>query len=431
MRKGWLKVTLSDVCLKIQDGAHHSPKNLYEKGGEGRFLYITSKNIRNNYVDLTKISYVDSNFHDSIYSRCTPELGDVLLTKDGVNTGNVTLNTIKEPFSLLSSVCLIKTDPEKLISPFLVYYIQSKSGFEQMTGRMTGAAIKRIILRTIKKSMIPLPSLFEQKRIVAILDEVFAGIDDAIANTEKNLTNARELFESYLNAVFLNGGNSWIERKLGDTEFLQIIDGDRGKNYPKKSDFLVEGHCLFLNTKNVRPDGFDFETTMFITEEKDAALRKGKLSRRDVILTTRGTIGNIAIYDSSVEYDHIRINSGMLILRPNEKVIISEFLFEMLRSSIVRVQIEQRTSGAAQPQLPIKTLVDFTVPVPKELNEQSRIVLALNEIHSEVQRLEAIYQQKLTALNELKQSILQKAFTGELTADTASQAEKAKADIAA
>ena len=80
---------------------------------------------------------------------------------------------------------------------------------------------------------------------------------------------------------------------MGDESLLQIIDGDRGENYPKASDFHDKGHCLFLNTKNVRPDGFDFESTMFITAEKDGQLRKGKLKKDDVVLTTRGTIGNI------------------------------------------------------------------------------------------------------------------------------------------
>ncbi|WP_347276247.1 restriction endonuclease subunit S [Coleofasciculus sp. FACHB-542] len=203
------------------------------------------------------------------------------------------------------------------------------------------------------------------------------------------------------------------------------MDGDRGTNYPQKSDFYNEDYCLFLNTKNVRPDGFNFDTKMFITEEKDKLLRKGKLKRRDVILTTRGTIGNIAIYDESVEFDHIRINSGMLIFRPNENIIKSEYLFEVLRSSIMKSQIERFTSGAAQPQLPIKTLVNFTFPVPKNVEEQSRIVSNLRELYTETQRLETIYRQKLAALNELQQSILQKAFTGELTADTAKTSKEA------
>ena len=196
---------------------------------------------------------------------------------------------------------------------------------------------------------------------------------------------------------------------------IQIVDGDRGVNYPKKVDFNDKGFCLFLNTKNVRPDGFNFDTTMFITEEKDKALRKGKLKRRDVILTTRGTIGNIAVYDNSIVYDEIRINSGMLIFRPNEKVILSEYLFEILRSGIMKSQTERFVSGAAQPQLPIKTLVNFTVPVPVELADQKRIVARLKNLSDETKHLEAIYQQKLDSLAELKQSILQKTFAGELT----------------
>lgn len=203
-----------------------------------------------------------------------------------------------------------------------------------------------------------------------------------------------------------------------------IIDGDRGTNYPKKYDFYDEGYCLFLNTKNVRPDGFNFDTKMFISEEKDKLLRKGKLKRRDVILTTRGTIGNIAIYDESVEFEHIRINSGMLIFRPNENIIKSEYLFEILRSSIMKSQIKKFTSGAAQPQLPINTLINFTLPVPKNIEEQSRIVSNLRELYTEIQRLENIYRQKIAALKELKQSILQKAFTGELTADKGEPAKR-------
>jgi len=261
---------------------------------------------------------------------------------------------------------------------------------------------------------IPLPPLPEQKRIVAILDEAFAGIDAAIANTEKNLAHARELFESYLNAVFTQKGDGWVEKRLGDADLIQIIDGDRGVNYPKKTDFSSEGFCLFLNTKNVRPDGFNFDTTMFITEEKDQALRKGKLKRRDVILTTRGTIGNIAIYDDSVGFNEIRINSGMLIFRPNEKIILSEYLFEILRSGIMKSQITRFVSGAAQPQLPIKTLINFSIPVPVKLEDQKQIVARLKDLSSGTKSLESIYQQKLDNLAELKQSILQKAFSGEL-----------------
>jgi type I restriction enzyme S subunit len=151
---GWSRSPLVKVCTKIQDGAHRSPKKLYSEPGPNRFPYLTSKNIRNGYLKLDTIQYCDADFHNEIYPRCNPERGDVLLTKDGANTGNVVINTLDEPYSLLSSVCLLKPDPHRLLSKFLTYYIQSKEGFEQITGQMTGAAIKIIILKTIKSSSV-------------------------------------------------------------------------------------------------------------------------------------------------------------------------------------------------------------------------------------------------------------------------------------
>ena len=159
------------------------------------------------------------------------------------------------------------------------------------TRLMSGAVgHKRIPKEYVEDHEIPVPPIEEQKRIVAILDKAFEGIEKAQANAKQNLANARELFESYLNAAFVQKREGWVEKKLGDADLLKIVDGDRGKNYPKKEDFYDEGFCLFLNTKNVRPDGFNFDSVMFITEEKEEALRKGKLKRRDVVLTTRGTI---------------------------------------------------------------------------------------------------------------------------------------------
>ncbi|MFN4255358.1 MAG: restriction endonuclease subunit S [Saprospiraceae bacterium] len=107
LKEGWRWVKLGEVCEKIQDGSHFSPKKQFPESGEGLYKYITAKNIRNGYMDLSNVTYVEKEFHDSIYTRCNPEFGDVLLTKDGVNTGEVTLNELAEPFSLLSSVCLL------------------------------------------------------------------------------------------------------------------------------------------------------------------------------------------------------------------------------------------------------------------------------------------------------------------------------------
>ena len=153
---------------------------------------------------------------------------------------------------------------------------------------------------------------------------------------------------------------------------------------------------------------------MFITAEKDEQLRKGKLQRNDVVLTTRGTIGNIGLYSDGVPYDHIRINSGMLIFRTNKHALLPSYLFELLRSDNIKDQIRKQTTGAAQPQLPIKTLINFTIPVPTKLDDQNAIVKKLRAFEPETQRLQSIYLQRRTALEALKKSLLHEAFVGNL-----------------
>jgi type I restriction enzyme S subunit len=301
----------------------------------------------------------------------------------------------------------------ELSKEFLFYFLHF---FDWVKAAENDVKLKGMTLNKAKLKEMPVhfPMPPEQQRIVGILDEAFEGIAKARANAEINLQNARALFESYLQSVVTQHSTKWVEKKLGDESLLEIIDGDRGVNYPKASDFHDEGHCLFLNTKNVRPDGFDFETTMFITAEKDGQLRKGKLKRDDVVLTTRGTVGNIGLYSEDVPFDNIRINSGMLIFRTNKRTLLPSFLFELLRSDIIKGQIKKQTTGAAQPQLPIKTLVNFTIPVPVNLDDQRALVKKLRAFEPESQRLESIYQQKLVALDALKRSLLHQAFSGRL-----------------
>ena len=161
----------------------------------------------------------------------------------------------------------------------------------------------------------------------------------------------------------------WKELPLGESP-LQIIDGDRGKAYPKHGDFSEEGYCLFLSATNVTRSGFDFSDCLFISEQTDDELRKGKLTRNDVVLTTRGTLGNVAFYGDTVPYDHVRINSGMVIMRATPSKLMPEFLYGFLRTPFFDSQVEQLRSGAAQPQLPIRDIKKIRLLLPpKPLQE--------------------------------------------------------------
>ncbi len=157
--------------------------------------------------------------------------------------------------------------------------------------------------------------------------------------------------------------SEWHTLTFADAPFY-IIDGDRGANYPKQHDFSSLGYCLFLNAGNVTDNGFSFSDCAFITQEKDSVLRKGKLVRHDLILTTRGTVGNVAYYSDAVEYQNIRINSGMVIFRPDITKIIPYYLYLFLRSRTFREQVAYLTSGSAQPQLPIRDMNRIEMPLP-------------------------------------------------------------------
>ena len=163
---------------------------------------------------------------------------------------------------------------------------------------------------------------------------------------------------------------------------IDVIDGDRGKNYPHQDELLEAGHCLFLSAKNVTQNGFLFGDNQFITQEKDALLNNGKLMRGDIVITTRGTVGNVAIYSYEVPYDNIRINSGMLIIRCGDK-IDNYYLYQVLRSKWFYNQILSIQSGSAQPQLPKSHFLKMTIPMP-DMNTQHKIAGVLSSIGGKI-----------------------------------------------
>jgi len=412
MKNGWPTKPLADACEMFTDGDWIESK---DQSSEGIRLIQTGNVGEGVFKDRAeKARYISEATFKRL--RCTEIFaGDCLISRlpDPVGRSCILPDTGEKMITAVDCT-IVRFNQKQLLPEFFNYFSRSLDYLKAVDSVTSGTTRNRISRSNLGLIPIPAPPPTEQQRIVGLLDEVFAGIATAQANAEKNLQNARALFASHLQAVFIQSGSGCVEKKLGDESLLEIVDGDRGVNYPKASDFKDKGHCLFLNTKNVRPDGFDFETTMFITAEKDKQLRKGKLKRDDVVMTTRGTIGNIGLYSDDVPFDNIRINSGMLVFRPNKRVLLPSFLFELLRSEIVKDQIRKQTTGAAQPQLPIKTLVNFTIPVPTNLDDQRTLVKKLRAFEPETQRLTSIYEQKLAALEALKKSLLHHAFTGKL-----------------
>ena len=185
-------------------------------------------------------------------------------------------------------------------------------------------------------------------------------------------------------------------------DMVEFIDGDRGKNYPTFDEFTTSGYCLFLNTSNVTTNGFNFDTCVFVTKEKDNAMNKGHLLRNDIVFTSRGTLGNVALYDEHIRFENVRINSGMLIIRPKTKHISHYIIYSLLKSSFMKVAIEKYKSGSAQPQLPIKDLqkISFNLPQTAEI---------LNNLDKQIKSIEeqiSFNNQEIESLNKLSAILL-------------------------
>ena len=243
----------------------------------------------------------------------------------------------------INEPCYIGADGVKLLKvynndfiPKFVYYAMLANPVEHQGYSRHFKLLKETKIRKYDKSI--------QNTIIDELDK----INLAISLKESILNHLDELVKSRFIEMFVEKGF----KEITFSDYAEIIDGDRGKNYPKAEEFSDEGYCLFLSAKNVTKDGFLFEQMQFISEEKDNLLRKGKLCRGDIVITTRGTIGNIAFYDDDIPYDNVRINSGMVIIRQKEVSFNQIFFLNAFKNKIDEIK-DTNVTGAAQPQLPI------------------------------------------------------------------------------
>ena len=198
----------------------------------------------------------------------------------------------------------------------------------------------------------------------------------------------------------------WSVNTLADAGVV-VIDGDRGKEYPKSTEFYSSGYCVFLSAKNVSKGGFAFNEVQFIDEQKHLKLRKGLVNRGNIVLTTRGTVGQFAYFDDSVPYDVMRINSGMVVLDVDKSLFHGDFFYALCRSSIVNKQIEAASFGSAQPQLTVGIIKGLTLPIPP-LPEQKKIAKILSTWDQAISTTE----QLLANSQQQKKALMQQLLTG-------------------
>lgn len=292
--------------------------------------------------------------------------GELILSNIGSIGKVFKVPYLDRPMTLASNTVMIKTATPEL-TDYLYYYFLSPAGYKSLLSISSGTSMLKFNKTELKKLEIPIPDIDKQRRIIAVMDKV----SNLISLRKQQLAKLDELVK----ARFVEMFGDPVRNSMGlptepMTTVCAIIDGDRGKNYPKQDEFSDTGYCLFLNAKNVTATGFSFESRMFITKEKDNALHNGKLERGDVVLTTRGTLGNLAFYDDSVPFENVRINSGMVILRMNKSVMTEVFFIEQFKLQLQSIK-GKIASGSAQPQLPISTMNKIRILLaPMTLQEQ-------------------------------------------------------------
>ena len=394
MKKNWEIKKLSEVCI-VERGSSPRPIEKYftnDKNGVNWIKIGDTKGV-NKYLYSTRQKITQEGAKQSRFVK----EGDFILS-NSMSFGNPfimkTTGYIHDGWFVLRLHDFI--NPE-----YFYHLLTSPNVREQFDSLASGAIVKNISGDLVKKVSLPIPSLPEQQRIVEILDEVFVQIAKAKQSAEKNLQNAKELFESYLQNVFSN--KEWEEKTLG--EVLQKTETVDPTKKPKEEFIYLDVSSVNKETKEI-----ENATTLL---GKDAPSRARKFVRtNDVIFATvRPTHSRVALITE--EYNEQVCSTGYFVLRTKE-FLNNKLVFYFLLTNGFNKQMEKLQKGASYPAVTDNEVKTQIIRYPKSTKEQQSIVNQLGTLSVQCKKLEAVYEQKINALEELKKSILQKAFNGEL-----------------
>ena len=396
MKKGWETKTLGEMCAVTNGG---TPKTGLPDYWDGNHRWITPAEMGKRlspYVDETERKITDLGLRNSS-AQILPLHSVILSSRAPI--GHLVINTV--PMAT-NQGCKGLIPNNQLQHKFLYYYLTSIVDLLNSLG--TGATFKELSGGKLKEVMIPVPSLPEQRRIVGTLDEAFEGIATAKANAEKNIKNARAIFESYLQSVFTKRGEGWVDRQLASL-CHEITVGYVG---PMKSEYKEKG-VPFLRSQNIQPFKVSIENAMFIDEAFHHKLKKSQLCPGDLAIVRTGYPGTAAVIPPELPDSNC---SDLVIVRPSKEVS-PHFLAAFFNSTFGKQLVLGKIVGAAQKHFNITAAKEVRLHVPP-LSEQQAIILAVDELRIETQRLASLYTQKLATLESLKKSLLHRAFNGQL-----------------
>jgi type I restriction enzyme S subunit len=394
MKEGWVLENIGDLCQIVNGG---TPKTNVSSYWDGDINWITPADLgklTTKLVGSTKRKITQIGLEKSS-AKLFPPNSIILSTRAPI--GHLAINTAP---MCTNQGCRGLVPKNRLDVWYLFYFLWNNVDLLDSLG--SGTTFKELSTKALSNVLIPTPPLPEQQRIVSIIDKAFEAIDKAIENTQKNLQNAKELFESYLNNVFEDGGDNWDAKRLGDVLVkTETVDPAKKPNQ----------EFTYLDVSSVNKDTKEIENVTVLLG-KDAPSRARKLIRtNDVIFATvRPTHIRVAVITR--EYNEQVCSTGYFVLRAKE-FLSNNFVFYFLLTSGFNEQMEKLQKGASYPAVTDAEVKSIVIPFPS-LKAQQTIVQKLEELKAESKNLESLYQQKLRDLGELKKSILNKAFAGEL-----------------
>ena len=406
MKKGWPTKTLGEVCEVFADGDWVESK---DQSSEGIRLIQTGNVGEGVFKDRAeKARYISEATFKRL--RCTEIVeGDCLVSRlpDPVGRSCILPDTGERMITAVDCT-ILRFNPKQLLPTFFNLYSQSDDYLTTVAKECTGTTRNRISRSNLGLTPIPVPPLAEQQRIVGLLDEAFEGLATAKANAEKNLQNARALFESHLQSVFTQRGPGWVEKTIG--ELCERLH--QGLNTAGEKVKFYESGYPIIQTRNIDDGVVELDSKMKFMSEEDWQLYKDKYRPEigDVFFTNIGTIGKTAIVTTDRDY---LIHWNIFKLRPLLGKITSEFLRYTLEQLTLSGYFEKLQKGGTVDFVTKKMISEALILLPA-VAEQKTIVAKLDDLREETQRLARLYERKHAALEALKKSLLHQAFTGEL-----------------
>lgn len=400
--RGWETKTIGDACTIVNGG---TPKTGVSEYWDGEHLWITPAEMGKRpspYADDTARKLTDKGLEDCS-AKLLPPHSVILSSRAPI--GHLVINTA--PMAT-NQGCKGLIPGRALDHKFLFYYLGSI--VDHLNDLGTGATFKELSGGKLKEVGIPLPPLDEQRRIVAILDEAFAGLAVMRQHAEANLKNARALFDSHLNAIFSQRGDGWVETTLEDA-----VSPSCSLSYGivQPGDEFADGLPVVRPT-DLGKRIIGIETLKRIDPKLADGYQRTLLHGGELLLCVRGTTGVISV--ASMELAGGNVTRGIVPVVFARERVNQAFGYFLMRSKPVQDQIRDNTYGAALMQINIGDLRKINVRYPS-LKLQGDLVGRLNTTEIETTRLESLYRQKLAAIDELKQSILHRAFSGQLTGE--------------